>query len=259
MKIQNILYTVIIPLVLISFTNFTSAEEPKSQYEQYIGEYKMNLFSARTLVVTVEEKQLMLEAVGQAKFALHHQQVDKFRIKGLPVTIEFVKRPDGQFDALTFNQQGKIMNFVKTKVLRSEYQNLATTLRKHGLSDAIMMNDITSAKILIDAGADLSELDTRTFIGGKNGRRPLNWASQYNYTNMIELLISAGADINQTNLSGYTPLHHAAENNAMASVKLLLSMGADVDKKTNDNHTALEVAAMNNHQNIVSFLQKKAQ
>jgi ankyrin repeat protein len=89
---------------------------------------------------------------------------------------------------------------------------------------------------------DVHGLDTRPGIAGDNGRRPLNFAALNNDTEMIELLLELGADINRQNLSGFTPLHHAVEAQAVEAIALLLERGADTTIKNNRNLTAAEFA-----------------
>src|SRR3989442_4686274 len=60
----------------------------------------------------------------------------------------------------------------------------------------------------IKVGADVNLLDIRAQTAGPNGLRPLNYAAYRNDTEMIKVLLRAGAMINGQNLSGFTPLHH---------------------------------------------------
>ena len=46
--------------------------------------------------------------------------------------------------------------------------------------------------------------------------------------NIVELLLSNGADIQQYGLNGYTPLHHAAASDDVEAVKLLLIPSFDL-------------------------------
>jgi len=61
---------------------------------------------------------------------------------------------------------------------------------------------------------------------------------------IIELLIAAGADVNQRGLNGYTPVHYAASLNDIKSLEMLRNAGADLTKQTNvdDYATPLEEA-----------------
>ena len=105
---------------------------------------------------------------------------------------------------------------------------------------------LAAAKVLIEKGIDVEELDDRPEVAGSNGRRPLNWAALRNNTAMIELLLDAGAGINATNLSGFTPLHHAAEANAVEAAKLLIERGADLEHRNTNGQTPLEFAVAAN-------------
>ncbi len=61
---------------------------------------------------------------------------------------------------------------------------------------------------------------------------------------IIELLITFGADIQQRGFNGFTPLHSAAAGNDPKAIELLLSHGADPTAKTNvdDFTTPIEEA-----------------
>jgi ankyrin repeat protein len=47
---------------------------------------------------------------------------------------------------------------------------------------------------------------------------------------LVQALIDAGADVNQTHEGGATPLFVAAQKNHLQVVKALIAAGADVDK-----------------------------
>ncbi len=60
---------------------------------------------------------------------------------------------------------------------------------------------------------------------------------------MMEVLISAGADINhQDNRTGYTPLMNALNGNNIMVAGFLIRQGADINIKANDGATALILA-----------------
>jgi ankyrin repeat protein len=62
---------------------------------------------------------------------------------------------------------------------------------------------------------------------------------------LVEMLLAAGADVDQRDVNDYTPLHIAAAQGDVRAVDMLLAAGADPDEITriDDLDTALEVAA----------------
>jgi ankyrin repeat protein len=66
-----------------------------------------------------------------------------------------------------------------------------------------------------------------------DGKTPLHMAVDLKNTAMIELLIGAGASVNNTDDEGKTPLHSAIRNCDSSSVELLVRFGGDVDTENN--------------------------
>ena len=63
---------------------------------------------------------------------------------------------------------------------------------------------------------------------------PLHYASWKGHLSTIELLLSAGADIESTDALLYTPLHHATAEGHYEAIRILLEHGASqaaVDKE----------------------------
>ena len=145
-------------------------------------------------------------------------------------------------EAFTYTQGGRPTRLTRVEVLDAQYAAVATEVRPHGLSDAVLKGDLAAATVLIAKGIDVEEQDTRPNIAGANGRRPLNWAALRNNTAMIELLLDAGAAIDATNLSGFTALHHAAEGNALEALKLLIERGANLEQRNANGQTPLDFA-----------------
>ena len=65
---------------------------------------------------------------------------------------------------------------------------------------------------------------------------PICYAADKGYVEIVDLLISNGADSNQYNADGYTPLHLAAKNNHAEVVSLLLRTGCDRKLRTQINY-----------------------
>lgn len=55
---------------------------------------------------------------------------------------------------------------------------------------------------------------------------------------IIDLLVAAGADVNQRGLNDWTPLHYAASRNDPAAVQRLVSHGADLYARTRIDNCA---------------------
>ncbi len=132
-------------------------------------------------------------------------------------------------------------------------------------------NHIETVKRLIELGADLSHQNDK-------GSTPLYWACRYGfdelvevlikeghadihqqrklglfspivltaalgYTNIVEILLRNGANVNLRVQNGYTPLHHAAENGNDDTIEVLLEHGAQINEETDFGDNALQLAA----------------
>jgi uncharacterized protein len=69
-----------------------------------------------------------------------------------------------------------------------------------------------------------------------------------------QILIAAGANLNATDLAGYTPLLWAAHNGDVQLSAALLSAGADVNGKGGAVYTPITAAKLGNHPEEVEFL-----
>ena len=118
--------------------------------------------------------------------------------------------------------------------------------------------NVDAARLLLDYGATV---DARESWGGQTA---LMWASARRHPEMMQLLISNGADINARSIDrnyqrhvtaegrpknldsgGLTPLLYAARENCLACVGVLLEHGADIDLPDPDGVSPLLVAIMN--------------
>lgn len=73
------------------------------------------------------------------------------------------------------------------------------------------------------------------------GDSPLHIVANWGDSEAIEILVSAGADINAKGETGFTPLHCAAEQNRPAAILKLLQLGAKI-LENDDGKTPLELA-----------------
>ena len=102
--------------------------------------------------------------------------------------------------------------------------------------DARAMAERTVVELLLTAGANVE-------VRGKNGRRPLHLAATVGRVDVAELLLARGADVDARDDWGWTPLHVTASQREAAMVKLLLEHGADVNPRNKAGRTPLDEAS----------------
>jgi ankyrin repeat protein len=110
------------------------------------------------------------------------------------------------------------------------------------LEYAIYHSPLPFIRTLLELGADPNYGDHAGFpsiIAALSSQRPEKHE-------IVEMMLSAGADIQQRGVNDYTPLHYAATVNDGKAVELLLRHGADPSARTNiDSYTTpLEEAEM---------------
>lgn len=77
-------------------------------------------------------------------------------------------------------------------------------------------------QILINAGADVNARDN-------DGITALHWAAGYNLVEITRMLLKSGANVGASDGSGYTPLHNAASGPTTEIIQMLIEAGADVN------------------------------
>jgi ankyrin repeat protein len=108
---------------------------------------------------------------------------------------------------------------------------------------------------LISAGADLNKPN-------KALETPIFKAIKHGNLAIVNMLIKNGADINKADIMGFTPLHEAVlsekspMNNYIKIIQLLLDNGANINAKTNYGTTPLHVVAVSGNKEIVFLLLK---
>ncbi len=76
-------------------------------------------------------------------------------------------------------------------------------------------------------------------------------------------LIEAGADVNASDVIGFTPLHGAAEQGSLSKTRYLMEKGANPHaqltqsfKEYQVGFTPKDVAAVRGHSNVVRWIEK---
>jgi len=111
-------------------------------------------------------------------------------------------------------------------------------------------NDILGVKMWLMAGANINAQEKLY------GNTALVVASKYGYTEIVKLLLEAGADVNVKNKDGETALMKASYNGYTEIVKMLIDAGADVNIKDRYGTTALMLASLYGYTEIVELLIK---
>lgn len=125
---------------------------------------------------------------------------------------------------------------------------IATLLLDHGANpDALNKNwqtplmaaacfgDEKLVKLFIDHKANVN-------IGNKFGMTALMYSRS---TAKVEMLIAAGASVNDKDMSGKTALYYSTTRNDPDAVKAVIAAGANVNAKDNKGRTALDLAKLN--------------
>ncbi len=129
--------------------------------------------------------------------------------------------------------------------------------------------NVDAAKLLLKAGA---KVNTRERFGEQT---PLMWAAARRHPQMVELLLSKGADVNARGAvrdyrrvataesraaprdrGGFTPLMYAARGNCGECVEALLKHKADVNLADPSFVVPLSIAMMNGNWDIAKRLRR---
>jgi uncharacterized protein len=153
------------------------------------------------------------------------------------------------------------------------------------LMNAVKNNDIALVRELINQGINVNESDV-------NKDAPLIIAAYKGYTEIVKLLLKAGADVSvvdpgmkatalhaaayagnaevakllieykidvnkQGPYNGYTALHDAVWQNNIETAQILIEAGANLNMKSHTGETPLEFAKSRNHREIMALIEQK--
>jgi ankyrin repeat protein len=153
------------------------------------------------------------------------------------------------------------------------------------LMKAVKNNDIALVRELVNQGINVNELDVNRDV-------PLIIAAYKGYTEIVKLLLKAGADVSvvdpgmkatalhaaayagnaevakllieykidvnkQGPYNGYTALHDAVWQNNIETAQILIEAGANLNMKSHTGETPLEFAKSRNHREIMALIEQK--
>lgn len=123
-----------------------------------------------------------------------------------------------------------------------------TTASCDALQGAAAGGQTSEVKSILETKPDLVN------CRGSHGFRPLHTAADHDQTQVIELLIADGAEIDARSDAGDTPLHWAAFDGRTDAATLLIERGAEVNPKDKDGNTPLHWAAARGHVKMTELL-----
>ena len=107
-------------------------------------------------------------------------------------------------------------------------------------------------QLLVDYGADIN---AKIKAGDF---QPIHVAIMTNSIDMLWLLIDAGADIEAPASHGIRPLHLASIRNSPEIARILIESGCDIESQIDVGHTALDIAIEKENFEVVEFLRSQA-
>jgi hypothetical protein len=100
-----------------------------------------------------------------------------------------------------------------------------------------------------------SFLNTGNINGADGQKPPLHLAAGGGHRDVVEFLVSQGANINETDSSlGWSPVHYAASSGHAEMVALLIQMGAKFDISDGRGDCPIHIAASQGHLDVVKTL-----
>lgn len=112
---------------------------------------------------------------------------------------------------------------------------------------ALLKGHLEIMELLLGAGADVEESD-------RGGQTPLSWAADGGIDAIIQKLVDHGADVNQVDADSRTPLYRAAFNGHATTASILIERGARVNLASQSGWTPLMMAAERGHEATVQEL-----
>lgn len=214
-------------LAVSTFLEKTSAMNPVITHEKY-GE-----LDAKSLVSLSKIKAPSLAAAGDPD---SDEAIAAQMPKAVPTT-----------DISRYQSMGQMVKAGDAKAL-SEYIDWAKKEKHWNESKedacsklgwvAASMGNIDTMRVLLEKGS--ADID----FAAQQGITPLMAAVANNFPNMIDFLVSEGADKKKTPIDGRSAMMLAASHDAVDSIKKLHTLGFDLNEVSLEGRTALHHAAL---------------
>jgi ankyrin repeat protein len=150
-----------------------------------------------------------------------------------------------------FNGNETYQNTLRSYRIRLMFRSRAQrSPAASSLEQAITRAHSDTIMSLIPHGVDINARNIR-------GHAPIHLATAMDNSDVVQLLLENGADVNVVGTdSGCTSLHYAASFGYVNLCELLVRYGADTDAQTVKLETPLHLAIANGHREVVEILLK---
>jgi ankyrin repeat protein len=168
--------------------------------------------------------------------------------------VETVKR---RVDALDVFEAAAFGDVDRLTVLLSDEPSLVTAYSGDGFTPlhfAAFFGSYEAAALLIERGAEVDALGRGWMTG-----TAMHSAVSRLQSDVVRILLEAGANPNVRQSAGWTPLHAAAANGDRVSVDLLLDAGADVTATNDEGRSVNDLAAESSDEATADRIRSKLQ
>lgn len=172
---------------------------------------------------------------AKSKWEAWQKLGDMPRDEAKKLYIKTIKELDSDFDDVICQSKSK-EQWAKVSSMPDE-EIIAESDKT--LIDYIKGGIIADVKACLNLAGILSSINKID----KEGLAPIHWAADSGFSEVLEVLIDAGADVNLQDSEGQTALHYASSCGQTECIKSLLHHGARADITDNEGCTALSVAS----------------
>jgi ankyrin repeat protein len=168
--------------------------------------------------------------------------------------IDTVKR---QIDALDVFEAAAFGDVDRLTELLSDEPSLVTSYSADGftaLHFAAFFGRFEAAALLIERGAEVDAFGRGWMTG-----TAMHSAVSRLQSDVVRILLEAGANPNVRQSAGWTPLHAAAMNGDLDSVDLLLASGADPTATNDEARSVIDLATENSDEATVDRIRSALQ
>ena len=197
--------------------------------------------------------QLVLEVLKENPSLLH----ERWSGNATPLLTAAYAEQHGIAESLL--AMGARMDFIsavalnRSQLVQTMLEERPSLIRKHSpvqigcMQIAARYADKEMLQLLIDAGGDVNDSTNPKKL------TPLFYAWKEPY-DRAELLLAAGADVNSRSKNGQTVLHLAARAGWLKLVELYLAHGACVNAQTRGRQTPWALAVIGDHREVAALL-----